>query len=309
MKILIVNRFFGGAQIPTGRMAEDVARVLVEEGHEVTALASTGTYAGAAKRSAAYGGRKGGIRGGGCCGVSVSRMTGESATDYRNTVIEHRNTGPAAHTSRGASACAEVDAAGFGLGLVYLAGAEADSADGLGCVCFDDGSAAFALACGKGKSGGGTTGPRDHRTTGRHTAHCGLVDGSLSGSFGGFRADWEIIRSTSGILANVSGRWVRATFCCFWGKRSGQGDRKQVSGNRMRGKLLRGNRGQVATGDRSQEPEAVRPEPRLGEIGRQGDQIAQRQTGGRKRKSRKEAQETKRRRKAVRGRGCMKLKN
>ena len=51
MKILIVNRFFGGAQIPTGRMAEDVARVLVAEGHEVMALASTGTYAGAEKRA------------------------------------------------------------------------------------------------------------------------------------------------------------------------------------------------------------------------------------------------------------------
>jgi hypothetical protein len=50
MKILIVNRFFGGAQIPTGRMAEDVARVLVECGHEVTALASTGTYSGAEKQ-------------------------------------------------------------------------------------------------------------------------------------------------------------------------------------------------------------------------------------------------------------------
>ena len=49
MKILIVNRFFGGAQIPTGRMAEDVARVLVAEGHEVTALASSGAYEGAAQ--------------------------------------------------------------------------------------------------------------------------------------------------------------------------------------------------------------------------------------------------------------------
>ena len=49
MKILIVNRFFGGAQIPTGRMAEDVARVLVEGGHEVTALASSGEYDGAAR--------------------------------------------------------------------------------------------------------------------------------------------------------------------------------------------------------------------------------------------------------------------
>lgn len=51
MKILIVNRFFGGAQIPTGRMAEDVALKLVEAGHEVVALASTGTYAGAEKRA------------------------------------------------------------------------------------------------------------------------------------------------------------------------------------------------------------------------------------------------------------------
>ncbi|MFM8887854.1 MAG: hypothetical protein ACKOKC_15750 [Chthoniobacterales bacterium] len=51
MKILIVNRFFGGAQIPTGRMAEDVARVLVEAGHEVVALASSGEYVGAARRA------------------------------------------------------------------------------------------------------------------------------------------------------------------------------------------------------------------------------------------------------------------
>ena len=51
MKILIVNRFFGGAQIPTGRMAEDVARVLVAAGHEVTALASSGEYVGAARRA------------------------------------------------------------------------------------------------------------------------------------------------------------------------------------------------------------------------------------------------------------------
>jgi len=49
MKILIVNRFFGGAQIPTGRMAEDVGRLLAESGHEVTALASSGAYEGAAE--------------------------------------------------------------------------------------------------------------------------------------------------------------------------------------------------------------------------------------------------------------------
>jgi glycosyltransferase involved in cell wall biosynthesis len=49
VKILIVNRFFGGAQIPTGRMAEDVGRLLAESGHEVTALASSGAYEGAAQ--------------------------------------------------------------------------------------------------------------------------------------------------------------------------------------------------------------------------------------------------------------------
>ena len=49
MKILIVNRFFGGAQVPTGRMAEDVARVLAAGGHEVVALASSGAYEGAAQ--------------------------------------------------------------------------------------------------------------------------------------------------------------------------------------------------------------------------------------------------------------------
>ena len=54
MKILIVNRFFGGAQIPTGRMAEDVARVLAEEGHEVTALASSGEYVGAVAQALDY---------------------------------------------------------------------------------------------------------------------------------------------------------------------------------------------------------------------------------------------------------------
>ena len=51
MKILIVNRFFGGAQIPTGRMAEDVGRLLAHAGHEVCALASSGTYAGAEKQA------------------------------------------------------------------------------------------------------------------------------------------------------------------------------------------------------------------------------------------------------------------
>lgn len=47
-KFLIVNRFFGGSQIPTGRMAEDVAKRLAEQGHKVTALTSRGTYGGVA---------------------------------------------------------------------------------------------------------------------------------------------------------------------------------------------------------------------------------------------------------------------
>jgi colanic acid biosynthesis glycosyl transferase WcaI len=46
MKILIANRFFGGSQIPTGRMALDAARELVRQGHEVTALTSAGQYDG-----------------------------------------------------------------------------------------------------------------------------------------------------------------------------------------------------------------------------------------------------------------------
>lgn len=51
MRVLIVNRFFGGGQIPTGRMAEDVARVLLEAGHDVVALASSGEYAGAVSQA------------------------------------------------------------------------------------------------------------------------------------------------------------------------------------------------------------------------------------------------------------------
>lgn len=46
MTFLIVNRFFGGAQIPTGRMARDVAQSLVEAGHEVVVLMSDGMYGG-----------------------------------------------------------------------------------------------------------------------------------------------------------------------------------------------------------------------------------------------------------------------
>ncbi|NNF56733.1 MAG: hypothetical protein HKN04_00690 [Rhodothermaceae bacterium] len=46
-RILLVNRFFGGAQTPTGRMLEDVARRLVEAGHHVEVLTSAAAYAGA----------------------------------------------------------------------------------------------------------------------------------------------------------------------------------------------------------------------------------------------------------------------
>lgn len=44
MKVLLVNRFFGGSQVPTGRMLLDVARELRQSGHEVEVLASSGQY-------------------------------------------------------------------------------------------------------------------------------------------------------------------------------------------------------------------------------------------------------------------------
>jgi len=47
MRILLVNRFCGGAQVPTGRMLGDVADELAAAGHEVTVLTSTGRYSGA----------------------------------------------------------------------------------------------------------------------------------------------------------------------------------------------------------------------------------------------------------------------
>ncbi|MFM8793202.1 MAG: glycosyltransferase family 4 protein [Solirubrobacterales bacterium] len=52
MKVLIANRFFGGGQIPTGRMARDAAQELVRLGHEVTALTSAGQYEGAGAQAA-----------------------------------------------------------------------------------------------------------------------------------------------------------------------------------------------------------------------------------------------------------------
>lgn len=47
MRILIINRFFGGQQTPTGRMAWDVAKELRRQGHEVAVLVSQSKYAGA----------------------------------------------------------------------------------------------------------------------------------------------------------------------------------------------------------------------------------------------------------------------
>jgi len=102
VKILLVNRFFGGAQIPTGRMAEDVARVLVEGGHEVTALASTGTYAGAEKRAehGAWSRERGGdaqARDTGEAGVAVGRCFSEAVgteqlKNRTTEILTHRST-------------------------------------------------------------------------------------------------------------------------------------------------------------------------------------------------------------------------
>ena len=76
MKILIVNRFFGGAQIPTGRMAEDVGRLLTESGHEVCALASSGTYAGAEKQAQhGAGSREQGVRVGASAAETLKNRT------------------------------------------------------------------------------------------------------------------------------------------------------------------------------------------------------------------------------------------
>jgi hypothetical protein len=48
MRILIINRFFGGEQTPTGRMSRDLALELHRQGHEVAVLVSGSDYAGAA---------------------------------------------------------------------------------------------------------------------------------------------------------------------------------------------------------------------------------------------------------------------
>jgi hypothetical protein len=44
VRVLLVNRFFGGSQTPTGRMLHDVAERLSAHGHDVVVLASKGGY-------------------------------------------------------------------------------------------------------------------------------------------------------------------------------------------------------------------------------------------------------------------------
>lgn len=61
MKVLLVNRFFGGTQVPTGRMAGDVARLLADAGHQVVALASSSAYEGAAQAQEEDGRREVGV--------------------------------------------------------------------------------------------------------------------------------------------------------------------------------------------------------------------------------------------------------
>lgn len=63
MRILLVNRFYGGAHVPTGRMLHDVARQLEAMGHEVTVLTSSGHYDGTATSAEAAAGKTGsGVR-------------------------------------------------------------------------------------------------------------------------------------------------------------------------------------------------------------------------------------------------------
>jgi colanic acid biosynthesis glycosyl transferase WcaI len=46
LRFLLINRFFGDQQTPTGRMLWDVAMALQQQGHEVEVLASKSKYAG-----------------------------------------------------------------------------------------------------------------------------------------------------------------------------------------------------------------------------------------------------------------------
>jgi colanic acid biosynthesis glycosyl transferase WcaI len=55
MKILLINRFFGGAQVPTGRMLADLAAHLTAQGHQVAVLCSADTYVAAAPAPGAPG--------------------------------------------------------------------------------------------------------------------------------------------------------------------------------------------------------------------------------------------------------------
>ena len=45
MEYLFVNRHFGGEQVPTGRMLNDLVSELLEKGHEVTILTTNTSYA------------------------------------------------------------------------------------------------------------------------------------------------------------------------------------------------------------------------------------------------------------------------
>ncbi|MGA9587343.1 MAG: hypothetical protein WBQ95_18575, partial [Terracidiphilus sp.] len=44
MHFLLVNRYFGGGSVPTGRMLLDVSLHLCRQGHTVTVIASTSRY-------------------------------------------------------------------------------------------------------------------------------------------------------------------------------------------------------------------------------------------------------------------------
>src|ERR1035438_7373786 len=45
MRILLVNRYYGGQHVPTGRMLQDLAEELSRRGYEVDVLTSAATYA------------------------------------------------------------------------------------------------------------------------------------------------------------------------------------------------------------------------------------------------------------------------
>ena len=53
MRILLVNRHYGGEQVPTGRMLRDVALLLLEQGHEVRVLTTRDGYGGTAEMGGA----------------------------------------------------------------------------------------------------------------------------------------------------------------------------------------------------------------------------------------------------------------